>query len=81
MLNNNFDHTDFNSCVVRGMSLLKNFKNQLIEDGYEFNTCINSCRWAIEQKIINRNSDTTMMSAVIEFVEMIESREEGYNNI
>jgi hypothetical protein len=81
MLNNNFHHTDFNSCVNRGIELLKNFKFHLEEDGYEFNTNIKSCKWAIEQKITNRSNDSTMMSAVIEFVEMIEEREKEFNGI
>lgn len=75
------DTQDFNSCVARAMILLENRKKQMESEGYIFNTCLKSCEWAIEQKIINRNPGATMMSAVIEYVESIEAREELHNNI
>jgi len=72
----NLKTNDFNSCVQRGLFLLNNRKNQMEKEGHTFTTCLKSAKWAIEQKIINRSSNTTMMAAVIEFVEMIEEREE-----
>ena len=36
----------------------------MIENRYEFPISIDSFKWAIEQAIINRNSNESMMSAV-----------------
>ncbi len=78
---NILDVTNFESCVARGLQLLGYRKNQMEEEGYKFNTCLKAARWAIEQIVINRSPDSTMMSAVIDYVEMIESREMQENNI
>ena len=77
--NKNFDAEDFQSCVNRGMFLLKNREEQAEADGYEWIVNTESCRWAIEQAIINRASESTMMSAVIEYVEKIELQFEQAN--
>jgi hypothetical protein len=75
----NLDINDFNNCVDRGLFLLNNRKKQMEGEGYIFSTCLKSPKWALEQRIINRERNTTMMTAVINFVEMIEEREESLN--
>jgi len=81
MKNQKFDYNDSADCVNRGMFLIKNRENQMKAEGYEWPINTKSCRWAIEQKIINRKPGTTMMSAVIEFVEQIEREAEEFNGI
>ena len=53
----------------------------MIENGYEFPISIDSCKWAIEQAIINRNSNESMMSAAIRYVESVEQRAEEFNGL
>lgn len=81
----NFDKTfnkdDFSSCVNRAMLLIKNREAQMKEEGHEWPIDTSSCRWAIEQAIINRKSDETMMTAAIKYVESVEARAEAYNGI
>ena len=79
--NANFNADDFQSCVNRGISLLKNREEQAGLDGHEWPCNTESCRWAIEQAIINRASKSTMMSAVIEYVEKIEYQFEQVNGL
>lgn len=76
-----FDSNDFHSCVNRAMLLIKNREAQMIEEGYEFPISVDSCRWAIEQAIINRNSGDSMMSAAIKYVESVEYRAEQFNGL
>jgi hypothetical protein len=68
-----FDHNDFNSCVNRAMLLIRNREAQMTEDGEEWLISTETCRHAVEQAIINRKSDKTMMTAAIEYVERIEN--------
>ena len=79
--NQTFDYNDSDSCVSRGMFLIRNREKQMISEGYEWNINTNSCKWAIEQKILNRRSDETMMAAVIQYVESIEAQAESFNGI
>ncbi len=51
----------------------------MTEEGYKFPIDVNSRKWAIEQAITNRSSDTSMMQAAIEYVETVEYREESFN--
>lgn len=74
-----FDSSNFNSCVSRAVLLLKNREAQMIEDGFEFNFQIS--RWSIEQAIINRSSEKSMMQAAIEYVESVEREVEAFNGI
>lgn len=67
-----FNHTDFNSCVNRAMLLIKNREAQTRDENEEWLVATGTCRHAVEQAIINRASDQTMMSAAIEYVERIE---------
>jgi len=69
-----FDSTQFDNCVQRAMLLIKNREAQAHEDGMEWPINTESCRWSIEQAITNRRAGETMMSAVIEYVQKIESR-------
>ena len=77
--NKSFDTNDFNQCVQRGMDLISNREEQTLEEGGTWNIDTKSCKWAIEQAIINRESDETMMSAVICYVEKIEFQAEQFN--
>lgn len=74
-----FDSSNFNSCVSRAVLLLKNRESQMIEEGFEFNFQIS--RWSIEQAIINRSSEKSMMQAAIEYVESVEREVEAFNGI
>jgi hypothetical protein len=76
-----FDSSDFSSCVQRAILLIKNRESQMIEEGYEWPINTESCRWAIEQAIINRSSSKTMMDAAIDYVESIEYSAEKFNGI
>jgi len=71
---------DFKSCVNRAMQLIKNREAQIIEEGYEFPISVDSCRWAIEQAIINRKNES-MMAAAIRYVESVEFRVEQFNGL
>jgi len=77
----NFNPDDCDSCVNRAMLLIKNREAQMTEEGYEFPIETATCRWAVEQKIINRRRGTAMMAAAIEYVESVEKRAESYNGI
>jgi hypothetical protein len=74
-----FDSSDFESCVSRAILLLKNREAQMTEEGFEFNFKIS--KWSIEQAIINRSSEKSMMQAAIECVESIEREVEAFNGI
>lgn len=76
-----FDKDNFNHCVRRAMLLIKNGEAQMIEDGYEFPISVDSCKLAIEQAIINRDTNESMMSAAIRYVESVEYRAESFNGI
>lgn len=81
----NFDKTfnkdDFSSCVNRAMLLIRNREAQMRDEGYEWTINTESCKWAIEQAIINRHSGVTMMAAAIKYVESVEYRAESFNGI
>lgn len=74
-----FDSSDFESCVSRAILLLKNREAQMTEEGFEFNFQIS--KWSIEQAIINRSSEKSMMQAAIEYVETVENQVEAFNGI
>jgi hypothetical protein len=74
-----FNSSDFESCVSRAILLLKNREAQMTEEGFEFNFQIS--KWSIEQAIINRSSEKSMMQATIEYVENVESEVEAFNGI
>lgn len=76
-----FNTNDFKSCVDRGMILIKNREKQMTIEGHIWPINTSSCQWAIEQRIINRAPNQTMMSAVIEYVEKIEFEAEIYNGM
>ena len=71
---------NFASCVNRAMFLIEAYEAQIKSEGYEWNVHTSSCRWAVEQAIINRNGGT-MMAAANAFVESIEERVDAFNNI
>jgi len=74
-----FDSSDFESCVSRAILLLKNREAQMTEEGFKFNFKIS--KWSIEQAIINRSSEKSMMQAAIEYVESAEREVEAFNGI
>ena len=76
-----FDPSDFQSCAQRAMLLIKNREAQMIEEGYEWPFNTESCKWAVEQAIINRSSDINMMQAAIEYVESVELSAEAFNGL
>ena len=76
-----FDKENFNHCVNRALLLIKNREAQMTEDGYEFPISIDSCKWSIEQAIINRNHNESMMSSAIKYVESVEKRAEELNGL
>lgn len=76
-----FDSSDFRSCVKRAMLLIRNREAQMIEEGYQFPISVDSCKWAVEQEIINRDSSESMMSAAIRYVESVEYRAEQFNGL
>lgn len=77
----NFDPNNFQDCVGRAMLMISNRKMQMIEEGYEWPINTVSCRWSVEQAIINRKPGETMMSAAIRYVESVEYRAEEFNGI
>lgn len=68
-----FDKDNATHCAHRAMLLIKNRKAQMSEEGHEFLVDLNSCVFGVEQAILNRDSDETMMSAAIKYVEKIEA--------
>lgn len=74
-----FDPTIFEHCVTRGIMLLHIRAEQMVEEGFTWNFLIS--RHSIEQYIINRHSNQTMMAAVIEYVEHAEACVESFNGI
>ena len=74
-----FNSSNFESCVSRAILLLKNREAQMTEEGFEFNFQIS--KWSIEQAIINRSSEKSMMQAAIEYVESVEREVEAFNGI
>ena len=81
MTNTTFDPNDFASCVTLGMNNLNRRKEQMEAERYEWNVNINSCRWAIEQAILNRKEGVSMMGAVCEYTDSIERKVETFNGI
>lgn len=76
-----FDHNEFNSCIKRGMFLLKNLELMAKINKLKFPFDIESCKWGMEQAVINREHHETMMSAVIRNVEEWEYRLNDFNGI
>jgi len=76
-----FNPDDARSCIDRAMLLIRNRESQMVEEGYEWPMATDTCRWAIEQAIINRSSGMGMMQSAIEYVESIERRAEIFNGI
>ena len=76
-----FDSTSFTSCVNNAMKKIENYKAQIIDEGYTYNIDTKTCTWAIEQAIINRKPDITMMAAAIIYVESVENIIEKFNGI
>ncbi|MDC8446089.1 MAG: hypothetical protein LV471_09225 [Nitrosomonas sp.] len=77
----NFDQNNFQHCVNRAISLIKNREAQMIEEGHEWPINTESCRWALEQAIINRSSNESMMEAAIKYVESVEYRAEQFSGL
>lgn len=77
----NLDPNNFQDCVSRAMLMISNRKMQMAEEGYEWPINTASCRWSVEQAIINRKHGETMMSAAIRYVESVEYRAEEFNGI
>ena len=67
-----WDSNNYHHCIKHGMLLLRKTEAQLIDDDHYVSVDIASCEWAMGQSVLNRNSSTTMMQAVIEYVEKIE---------
>lgn len=76
-----FDENNFISCVNRALHLIQKLKLELEEEGFIMPVDIKSCRWAIEQAIINRNPGEPMMCGAIRYVEKVEYECELLNNI
>ena len=76
-----FDGTSFADCVTRAMLLIRNREAQMIEEGYEWPINTESCKWAVEQAIINRDSNESMMCAANRYVETVEYRAESFNGL
>lgn len=76
-----FNPDDFESCVSKAILLIRNREAQMTEEGYEWPIKTDTCRWAIEQSIINRAPGVSMMAAAIEYVEKIEYQAESFNGI
>lgn len=76
-----FDSSDFSACVTRAMLLIKNREAQMIDEGYEWPINTQSCRWSIEQAIINRAGGESMMTAALKYVESVEYRANEFNGI
>lgn len=76
-----FDSENFSACVQRAMLLIKNRESQMIEQGHDWPINTESCRWAIEQAIINRTPGQSMMESAVSYVESVEYRAEQFNGI
>ena len=76
-----FNPDNFHHCVARSMLLIHNREQQMTSEGYEWPIVTSTCEWAIEQAIINRDPNSPMMAAAIEYVESVERRAELFNNI
>lgn len=75
------DNNDFNNVVSRAMDMIRAREKQMIREGYEWPIVTETCRWRIEQVIINRSHKMGMMEAAIEYVESIEKQAEDFNGI
>ena len=73
--------SDFIECVQQAMRLIKNREVQMLSEGYEWPIATGSCKWAVEQAIINRPCGLTMTGAAIEYVELVEYRAEQFNGL
>jgi len=77
----NCNNINFSFCVNRALLLIKNREAQMIEEGYEWPIATETCRWRIEQQIINRPAGMGMLAAAIKYVESIEKQVEEFNGI
>lgn len=75
------DPENFSFCVAMALCQIENLKAQLLEEGYEYMFDTSSCRWAIEQKIINRNAGETMMGVAYKYVEYVENIVLSHNGL
>lgn len=76
-----FNAENSHDCINLAMLQIRKFKAQIIEEGYEFHINVDSCRWAIEQAIINRSSEKSMMHAAYDYVSKVEFEVESYNDL
>jgi len=79
--NKTFNPDDFRSCVSRAILLIRNREAQMTDEGYKWPIITETCRWRLEQAIINRPANQPMMAAAIEYVETVEHRAENFNGI
>ncbi|MDP8042543.1 hypothetical protein QJU11_10100 [Pasteurella atlantica] len=64
----------FENVVKHSMNALYKLEAQILEDGGVVNFHIPSCKWNIEQAIINRDSSHNMRSSAFEYVENLQER-------
>ena len=67
--------------VNAAMNMIRSYKDSIIESGHEFQIDVSSCRWAVEQAILNRDPEITPLAAATEYVRSVEYRVKQFNGI
>ena len=80
-VNNMLTTNGFNKQVTNGMQMIRVFKAGIIEEGHEFNINVDSCKWAIEQAICNRETGVSMSEAVVDYIADIKYRVYFFNGL
>lgn len=75
-----FDNTDAKTCVEQAMAYIASIKKEYEELDYEFPVNITSCRWALEQAILNR-VNLSMSEAVMRYIDKVDYEAKSYNGI
>jgi len=74
--------SEFNEVISKAIEMISTYKAEMTQDPeYIWSIDIDSCRWAVEQAIINRNPSKSMLAAAIEYVESVERRADSFNGI
>lgn len=76
-----FNNEDFGECVKEAMAYIENLRTKYEKLNYTFPINISSCRWALQQSIINRRSTETMSKACMRYIDTINYQVKVYNNI
>lgn len=74
------EEPDFKTCVETVFNILVSLKKEYESEDYEFHIDVSSS-WPIEQAIINRPHDVSMMEAAMRHVDGIDNRVKRYNRI